>query len=306
MTYLILDLDETVMQARGSKTFVSPCHLSSKRFIWRQSTTSCDVKTHKLSDMISVELVILNPDQLSQLISIAINQYDGIIILTSGLWSSGILEPLSEQLELPPHIKQKFVESLFFSPVIEEKYWKGVRTVQNIRHELTKNERLNQIITHPDHIETLGRSYFVLLDNDRRHVDSFKDNPRATAIHATTHSNDDSFYFLTLRELKLKRQREDDILFQTKKQDSFSTSPRLRASSFTSKEHASSMLTTNKGCAEEEISASYSTHALKEEPLRFRKLAQRFRLFRCLDQDAGKSADNRPLAACCHKQTRPE
>ena len=307
MAYLILDLDETVMQARGSKTFVNPCHLSQKSFIWRQSITGCDIRDPKLSDIINVKLDILNPDQLSQLISIAINQHDGIIILTSGLWSSGILEPLAEQLELAPHIKQRFVKSLFFSPVIEEQYWKGIHTIKDIRHELTKNDRLNQIINHPEHITTLGRSYFVLLDNDRRHVDSFKENPRATAIHATTDSEDNSFYFLTLRELELKRQSEEkEVLSETKGQDTPLKSPRLRGSSFANQGRASSMMTKLSECVEEEIAACCSVPRPKEQPFKFRKLAQRFSLFRYLDKDSEKSGEKSPSLACCHRQTRQQ
>lgn len=296
MTYLILDLDETVMQAHGSRTFVNSRHLSPKRFIWRQSITPCDIGNYKFSNIIEVELVILNPDKLSQLISIAINHHDGIIILTSGLWSSAILEPISEQLELASHIKKKFIESPFFSPVIEEQYWKGARSVRDIRQVLTKNDRLNQIINHPNHIATLGRRYFVLLDNDQRHVDSFKDNPRATAIQATTHNDDDSFYFLTLRELRLMRQREEqEVLLETKKQESTPKSSHLRGSLFADQAHVAK----SEGRAEVETSASCLAREPREEPSRFIKLGQCSRLFRRLAQKQETQTEGHSTHICC-------
>ena len=219
MTFLVLDLDETVFYVDEHAHYIHPKHRS-----WGYCTFEYP-HSHSLTR--TLNLRIINPVELTDLITQALARHSGVIILTSGLWPRDILKVIANQLPLRPELKPQFINSSFYSPIEECQYWleqKYITKVRSaitqgigmsekeitfwndvgkdnsvlmrewIRHKLSKNTRLEQIIQAPSEAHRYSGHDFVLLDNDLKHINSFINNPRVKAVHAATDSEREDFY----------------------------------------------------------------------------------------------------------------
>ncbi|HHF0526836.1 TPA: hypothetical protein ACTUT5_003449 [Legionella anisa] len=181
MPLLVLDLDETVIVSPGRLNLINAAHsLSAIRY------KSLAVDPHGRLGYLYFQ--IINPDQIANLIEYAYTNNNHIMILTSGLWLPSIRNELANNLNLSDNARERLKNCYFHSAYTDS-------IVFNFPTEhaqkLDKNNRLRRII---DSRPELAGTYSTVLDNNRLHVDSFKNNRKVKAILANTDQENLNFY----------------------------------------------------------------------------------------------------------------
>lgn len=190
MSQLLLDLDKT-----------SFCITEELSCIDNNHTLSSPIKV-RLGQQ-SVEIYIINPEKLAALITLAYKKYDGVILFTSGDWDSDARDALANALKLPVSVRQKFKACSIHSATSDAAQF-GL-THDHVRN-MTKFNRLKRIREVDPKLRSVN---FALLDNDNKHVSSFKKCPYVEAVLATTDAPKNDFYSETFLALERCKQREE-------------------------------------------------------------------------------------------------
>jgi len=200
MSYLVLDLDETVMVVDSRLSNIHAAH---------ELSIPIRVKAGKNE----VNVHIINPVELSDLIEDACIFYDGIIVLTSGYWDKSLINNLAWHLNLSKQAYDKFVTCRFHSVTTDCLLFQlHPYTV----HSMDKNSRLNQIIKH---FPELNDKYMTILDDNPDHIDSFNDNQKVHAVWANTGEAKKDFYLQAndaMSECRNKEKEATVVSRQTK------------------------------------------------------------------------------------------
>jgi len=197
MPLLILDLDETAIVV-----------VHNKKYIHKDQTLSdktCQVKIEYNNQLFYKDFQIINPNLLANLIESAYSKYDGILILTSGVWPESIRDVLADNLNLSEEVKKQLRNCYFHSPVTDSIIF-GIQD-EELKY-MSKNDRLSKIVSyHPE----LTTKHFTLLDDSRKHIASFEKNPKVRAVLATTWGEDLEFYFDAQRNMYKCSQLEKPV-----------------------------------------------------------------------------------------------
>lgn len=201
MAQLILDLDLTVLVASIQRQHLHDGHTVSNFGL--QTTLPYD------GGGLEVGFELINPEELSNLIETAYEHNDGIIMLTSGLWSNSIVDILVEYLDLSENASARLRQCSFHSSVTDSQYFPNPSLSEEERltwiQNLPKTARLAKIIElNPN----LQGQQFVLLDNEIDHINAFSTTKNVTAVWADTTSPDKNFYDAALTALTEARKKE--------------------------------------------------------------------------------------------------
>lgn len=192
MARLILDLDETSLVVYGAPNSVH-----------RSQTLSRPLKGQMMS--IPFYFRIINPQKLSDLIQYAYKEHEGVMIVTSGCYEKDICSTIASNLDLPEDVRQKFADCSFHSPLTDCHLF-GL-DYQEVR-DLNKFTRIGKIIQHNPALKNV---HYVFVDDDFRHLNSFRGNPQVTPILATTDTAKTDFYEEAKRALDEAKKMEMKI-----------------------------------------------------------------------------------------------
>lgn len=195
MAYLILDLDDTSIITQGYPTTVN------KNF----HEISENSYPARCGDF-NMNINIINPSKLAQLIETACFNHDGVIIITSGLWDASIRSTLANNLPLSDIAKSKLEQCLFHSP-LTDKILFNLDT--NLLMHLNKADRFEMI---KKHYPYLASKNFVLLDDNENHINSFKDHNNVQPVLAETNKRDNYFYTQAINALKYVAAKETPVI----------------------------------------------------------------------------------------------
>lgn len=201
MPRLILDLDLTVFARMQDSSLVHRTHTFSDPII-----TSLDKK--------EATVRIINPDELSELVTVACETYEGIIILTSGLWDKEVLKALTNHLDISEKVAKKFCDAYFISSGDCLPHFPNLNLEQMLR--LDKNLRFDKFL---ERTPELKNEYFVFIDDNYQHIYSFRDHSKVTAVHAPTFADGKAFYKTALDELKNAADKQSSVELNTDRQD---------------------------------------------------------------------------------------
>ncbi len=194
MPYLLLDLDLTVFSTSADLYQVNKAHQLSKPI---------NVPIETAYGTIVTAIQLINPIELSDLLDTACSEYDGVIFFTAGNWSRDILPTIVDYLDISKEAEQKLLESPFFCAPSSSIHFPDL-TLNSIRH-LPKSTRWQKIVINNEY---LAEHFFVFLDDNPEHVESFKSIPNVLAIHADTEQPVKDFYHHAKQQLKAAKNLE--------------------------------------------------------------------------------------------------
>lgn len=214
MVILILDLDLTSIATESDSKHLNPIHTRSNHGL--------SYTFNLVTGSQTVAFEIINPIELSRLIETACQQYDGVMILTSGYWTRTIIGKISDYLDLSDDAAKKFVCSALHSSLTDYRYFLSdkVENIDRVRFTktLSKKIRLEKII---EANPKLKDAYFVFVDDNTQHINELKNHPRVTPILATAYTADKTFYAKAHEALaeayKKEQQLKEQQLEESKK-----------------------------------------------------------------------------------------
>lgn len=188
MPYLVLDLDETALVVTQHRDQIAPSHCLSTHqaigeFFWKDNVVHCKFN-------------VINPQQLSELIEHACQKYDGVLILTAGLWLPSVRTRLATLLDLTNRTTYLLENCIFHSPLVDEKLLNA--SVEELRY-MNKKTRLEKIRANNPKLQD---KHFVILDNEPFHIESFMGVEWATPVLATTNKDAMDYYSMALKALE--------------------------------------------------------------------------------------------------------
>jgi len=193
MVYLVLDLDlTTFVRIPDELDLVDQFHELSNEI---QLGGYCQELPFS-----HTTIQIINPVELSNLIETAYNQYDGVIILTSGAWPLSIRNMLADHLDLTDETAEKLSNCRFHNYKTDQHYFNN-NSLET--YNALKSVRLARII---GNTPELTNCHFVVLDDRTDHIESLQRFRRIEPIHATTYQASKAYYDVAAEALEKCKQ----------------------------------------------------------------------------------------------------
>lgn len=197
MPILALDLDLTTLVNFNDLRLMNKSHSLSAQ-TYQSALVGAD-------QSILIDFYIINPEKLAKLIEEACTKYDGVIILTAGDWSPGVVYVLANALNLSEAVRQKLCDSRHFhSPEIDSRIF-GVERL--IIRKMDKCSRL-KLLT--EHTPELKDKHIILVDDNPGHVHSCRVNAPKINVNAVW-AKDAGFYDLALAALASGVEKETKL-----------------------------------------------------------------------------------------------
>ena len=198
---LLLDLDETTFIALNQEEFdkYGDNYEHIKQYKGIHSS-------HQLSPYIECSgyyFFVINPKKFKQMVEAIYRQKQDIVIFTSGLWPPVVLEIVALLCNLSPKEKQKFTHSLLLNVQHD---CKELGMLPDTVRFMLKPYRLHGLFRS---VKELRSRHFVLLDDNKYHIDCCADCSYLDGVQATVATDDDSFYEEVVR--KMREGKEADL-----------------------------------------------------------------------------------------------